>query len=83
MTSTNLRAGFVHRHNDDGTVDSVCRACFMTVATEVSESELMKDEQDHDCHDLARNKQYASRKNSQETRTASWRRVIDFVQRDL
>lgn len=62
MTTALLGAGFVHRHNDDGTVDSICRRCFMTVATEVSESELIRDEHDHDCHDLARSKEYASRK---------------------
>jgi hypothetical protein len=42
-------AGFGHRHNDSGTFDSICRECFMTIATESSESALLKYEQDHDC----------------------------------
>ena len=76
MTSTNLGAGFAHRHNSDGTVDSICYTCFMTVATEASELELMKAEQDHDCYDLARSKEYTNRerlagKGRPETRTHS------------
>ena len=40
---------FAHRINDDGTVDSICRDCFVTVATESSESDLERDERDHSC----------------------------------
>ena len=61
MTDTHIRAGFVHRHNADGTVDSICQSCFMTVAKEASELELMKDEQLHDCQEFAREKDCASR----------------------
>ena len=31
---------FSHRHNSDGTVDSICRECFATVAKAQNESEL-------------------------------------------
>ena len=61
MISTNLPVGFAHRHNADGTFDSICYHCFMTVATEGSELELIKAELDHDCYDLAREKDCASR----------------------
>ena len=40
---------FIHRVNDDGTIDSICRECFVTVATALSNSELQRDEQQHRC----------------------------------
>jgi hypothetical protein len=40
---------FAHRINDDDTVDSICRDCFVTVATESSESDLERDERYHSC----------------------------------
>ena len=47
-------ARFVHRLNDDGTIDSICSDCFVTVATAVSESVLERsvlehEERKHDC----------------------------------
>jgi hypothetical protein len=40
---------FVHRFNEDGTIDSICRQCFITVATEASESALEPEERKHEC----------------------------------
>ena len=40
---------FAHRFNADGTVDSICRECFSTVATAGRESELAVKEQAHSC----------------------------------
>jgi hypothetical protein len=40
---------FIHRLNGDGTVDSICRDCFATVATALSEPDLREDEQVHVC----------------------------------
>jgi hypothetical protein len=40
---------FLHRLNDDGTMDSICRECFTTVATTISESALKGEEQRHAC----------------------------------
>ena len=31
-----LAVQFVHRLNENGTIDSICRDCFITVATAVS-----------------------------------------------
>jgi hypothetical protein len=41
---------FSHRFNADGTVDSICRECFVTVATEESENELLAKEHLHSCN---------------------------------
>jgi hypothetical protein len=48
MTQTHTLQ-FVHRFNEDGTIDSICRHCFITVATEVSESDLEPEEREHKC----------------------------------
>jgi len=40
---------FSHRHNSDGTVDSICRECFATVAKAQNESELHLQEHWHTC----------------------------------
>ena len=40
---------FVHRLNNDGTIDSICCDCFITVATATSESALQREEQKHMC----------------------------------
>jgi hypothetical protein len=52
MTMTNHNSGlpkFPHRHNPDGTIDSICAKCFVTVATSRKESELEEAEKTHDC----------------------------------
>ncbi len=40
---------FHHRHNQNGTYDSICPACFMTVASTSDESELPWHEEAHEC----------------------------------
>lgn len=40
---------FVHRQNKDGTIDSICRRCFRTVATALTEEELRPGEEAHRC----------------------------------
>jgi|HubBroStandDraft_1064217.scaffolds.fasta_scaffold2404279_1 hypothetical protein len=46
------RPVFPHRHNPDGTIDSICTRCFATVATEARESDLKKAEDAHVCSEL-------------------------------
>jgi hypothetical protein len=36
------QSSFARRHNQDGTVDSICKRCFMTVAQVEDESELQR-----------------------------------------
>jgi hypothetical protein len=40
---------FVRRENRDGTIDSICRACFVTIHTSIWESELEQAEKNHTC----------------------------------
>lgn len=40
---------FSHRENRDGTIDTICRACFATVSTSVWESDLERAEKNHRC----------------------------------
>ena len=40
MTQTHT-VQFIHRLNDDGTIDSICRDCFVTIATEESASSFL------------------------------------------
>ena len=40
---------FVHRCNHDGTIDSICRECFVTVATSKREVDLERSERMHAC----------------------------------
>ena len=42
---------FPHRHNDDGTHDSICPKCFRTVGTEAMEKNLAVEEKSHICGD--------------------------------
>jgi hypothetical protein len=44
---------FAHRNNRDGTVDSICLGCFVTIATEWSKSELLEIEKQHECEGLS------------------------------
>ena len=41
---------FSHRQNPDGTVDSICRECFVTVGKAQDESELCRVERLHTCN---------------------------------
>lgn len=40
---------FVHRDNEDGTIVSFCRKCFMTVASSQWEADLERSESSHKC----------------------------------
>jgi|HubBroStandDraft_4_1064222.scaffolds.fasta_scaffold1167842_1 hypothetical protein len=40
---------FPHRHNEDGSHDSICPICFATVATEPDEAKLRLRELAHHC----------------------------------
>ena len=44
-----LRPSFLRHVNANGTVDSVCRNCFATVATATKEAELEEPERTHVC----------------------------------
>lgn len=41
--------GFLHRANRDGTTDSVCKYCYVTVCTSTWETELARAEHAHVC----------------------------------
>lgn len=51
MTQT-FTLQFLHRLNEDGTIDSICRDCFLTVATARSGSVLEHEERKHHCDSL-------------------------------
>ena len=40
---------FPHRHNNDGTFDSICDTCFVTIARVKEETELIPFETRHVC----------------------------------
>jgi len=40
---------FAHRLNKDGTIDSICRDCYVTVVTASSEADLEREEWAHTC----------------------------------
>ena len=40
---------FVHRQNQDGTFDSICLSCYLTVSSAPNESALVDDEAKHSC----------------------------------
>jgi hypothetical protein len=40
---------FVHRKNPDKTIDSICTACFQTIASEDHEDKLIAHEKSHSC----------------------------------
>jgi hypothetical protein len=44
---------FPHRRNPDGTFDSICPTCFLTVSAKRNETELSMDESNHVCYGLA------------------------------
>jgi hypothetical protein len=41
---------FPHRHNRDGSYDSICISCYATVASVQNEADLAQLEQDHVCN---------------------------------
>ena len=42
-------ATFHHRQNDNGTFDSICPYCYLTIACEKDEQHLFLDERFHEC----------------------------------
>jgi hypothetical protein len=44
-----VRKRFAHRSNSDGTFDSICRSCYITIATDFQESDLQHPEEEHLC----------------------------------
>lgn len=51
---------FVHRHNPDGTVNSICSMCFETVAREGDEAALISAQTYHACKGIQRGKRLSS-----------------------
>lgn len=47
--ASSSQSGFVRRSNPDGTTDSICRQCFVTVATATGEADLDSAEPCHKC----------------------------------
>jgi hypothetical protein len=43
------KASFARRHNEDGTVDSICLHCFLTTGHAKEESDLQEAEDGHVC----------------------------------
>jgi hypothetical protein len=43
---------YIHRQNEDGTVDSICMHCFRTVATAKAIENLAEAQRNHHCEDL-------------------------------
>lgn len=44
-----IQVAFARRENSDGTIDSICRRCYVTVRTSISASELESAEKAHVC----------------------------------
>ena len=42
-------SGFVHHANDDGIMDSICKACLATIASSMWEADLERAEAAHVC----------------------------------
>ncbi len=38
-----------HRHNSDGSFDSICSVCYRTIASKATEGELLAAEDEHVC----------------------------------
>lgn len=43
---------FIHRINEDGSIDSICRDCFVTIATGRTRSDLEGQERQHTCEPM-------------------------------
>jgi hypothetical protein len=54
-----LSSHFVHRRNPDGSYDSICLNCYLTIETQHEESDLSKAEKEHDCEDFLRQRETA------------------------
>lgn len=75
--------GFAHRPNRDGTIDSICRRCYVTVATAVSEMALSAYEEKHVC-DQDRVARFRVNRHAARGREGTWHprspadRIIQF-----
>lgn len=49
MMDSHQTRRFPHRHNRDGSHDSICISCYSTVASVQDEADLAQHEQDHVC----------------------------------
>jgi len=45
----NTLSPFAHRRNPDKSIDSICTACFQTIASEDLEGKLIAHEESHSC----------------------------------
>jgi len=50
--SRSTRATFPHRRNRDGSIDSICPKCFITIAKSRIEAELRWAESEHGCQGM-------------------------------
>jgi hypothetical protein len=50
--SPQAKPGFPHRYNIDGSYDSICTVCFITIAKVRNEYELAQSEADHICDSI-------------------------------
>jgi len=50
VTDMTNQSQFAHRRNSDGTIDSICRECYVTVASEPDECDLSAKELLHSCN---------------------------------
>ena len=50
MLSTAMSRRFAHRHNKDGSHDSICTSCAVTVASVQDEDQLCAHESGHVCN---------------------------------
>jgi hypothetical protein len=47
-----IRPAFPHRKNFNGSFDSICRKCLVTIATSLNETDLLEAEAAHVCSGL-------------------------------
>jgi hypothetical protein len=47
-----FRPNFPHRLNANGTYDSICTKCHLTIATVKAENELAQHERNHECNPI-------------------------------
>jgi hypothetical protein len=52
---------FPHRRNPDGTFDSICLKCLLTIANARTEAELQKYDKDHVCNPSILSQQFFDR----------------------
>jgi hypothetical protein len=65
------RTAFPHRHNPDGSIDSICSECFRTVATAFTEAQLQAAERVHGCEGFSMVALYHRHRTEDERRQAA------------